>query len=240
MSTIEKKELTKVQNVETKNNVLTESIVSPKLDLLKESVNSTNEVKRTLSEDLKVQISLINDILNLELKKVEIRNFCENKQLSTKVKNDLLKDINTKLKSIKEIAKVEILVKKESSKKERTEKQTFVLSVCENSRSLSSLINAIKKANKGINRYSFLYKKTFNLSLINSFLSLNQFNRLLRNGDFYTESEIVTILDKIEKIEDFKLLELYTNKGQLIKDVYKSYLSGAINFEGALKEFTKL
>jgi hypothetical protein len=229
MNAIEKKELNQVLNVESK-----------KVNLLTEAINNTNEVKRTLSENLSIEISLIDDVLNLELKKVEIRNFCENKQLSTKVKNDLLKDINTKLKSIKEIAKVEILVKKESTKKERTEKQTFVLSVCENSRSLSSLINAIKKANKGVNRYSFLYKKTFNLSLINSFLSLNQFNRLLRNGDFYTESEIVTILDKIEKIEDFKLLELYTNKGQTIKDVYKSYLSGAINFEGALKEFTKL
>ena len=229
MNAIEKKELNQVLNVESK-----------KVNLLTEAINNTNEIKRTLSEDLKVQISLINDVLNLELKKVEIRNFCENKQLSTKVKNDLLKDINTKLKSIKEIAKVEILVKKESTKKERTEKQTFVLSVCENSRSLSSLINAIKKANKGVNRYSFLYKKTFNLSLINSFLSLNQFNRLLRNGDFYTESEIVTILDKIEKIEDFKVLELYTNKGQLIKDVYKSFLNGSLTFEGALKEFTKL
>lgn len=228
MGTTEK-ELVKVQNVESK-----------KINLLTEAITNTKEVKRTLAENLSIEIELINDVLNFELKKVEIRNFCENKQISTKVKNDLLKVINTKLKAIKEVAKIDVFVKKESTKKERTEKQTFVLSVCENSRSLSSLINAIKKANKGVNRYSFLYKKTFNLSLINSFLSLNQFNRLLRNGDFYTETEIVTILDKIEKIDDFKILELYTNKGQTIKGIYKSYLDGSFTFESALKEFTKL
>lgn len=229
MNAIEKKELIQVQNVESK-----------KVNLLTQAINNTNEVKRTLSENLSIEISLMDDVLNLELKKVEIRNFCENKQLTTKVKNDLLKVINTKLKAIKESAKVEILVKNESTKKERTDKQKFVLSVCENSRSLSSLINAIKKANKGVNRYSFLYKKTFNLSLINSFLSLNQFNRLLRNGDFYTESEIVTILDKIEKIDDFKILELYTIKGQAIKEIYKTFLNGSLTFENSLKEFTKL
>lgn len=229
MLTTEKKELLKVQNVETK-----------KINLLTEAITNTNEVKKTLAENLSAEINLIDDVLNLELKKVEVRNFCENKQISTKVKNDLLKVINTKLKAIKEMAKIDVFVKKESTKKERTEKQTFVLSVCENSRSLSSLINAIKKANKGVNRYSFLYKKTFNLSLINSFLSLNQFNKLLRNGDFYTETEIVTILDKIEKIDDFKILELYTNKGQTIKEIYKTFLDGSLTFESALKEFTKL
>ena len=204
-----------------------------------ETLNVTpgQNIKENLYLRSKAILSGLNETDKIELEKIAIKAQFELKQLTNKEKIELLKLANNKIKSIKLDLSIKNKVQKNETRKAKSEKKIFVDTVASETRSLSSIINATKKANKGLNRYSFLYKKHFSLSMINSFLSLNQFESLLINGDFYTESSIITILDKIEKIDDSLIFEFYTKQGTGIKQIYKDFIEGLITFNDALNLF---
>lgn len=214
-------ELTKVQNQ------LTESIV--------------NEIKKPLFDELKDKVKLSNEVLTLNVLKLEIANMQLTKVIKSKEKVELFKLINSKLKLINDSAKVELMDKKESTKKPLTDKQTKVQNLSNEVRSISKLVKGAKVLEDSKAEYSFLFKKSFSVSIINSFFTLNDFNSFLTKGDFLTESKFVSILDKVAKLNnDVLLVAFHVERGGKINAIKNAYVNGEISFKDALNQFNEL
>jgi hypothetical protein len=226
MLTTEKKELVQVQNVESTNQ-LTSAIV--------------NEVKKPLFDELKDKVKLSTEILTLNVLKLEIANMQLTKVIKSKEKVELFKLINSKLKLINDSSKVELMDKKESTKKPLSEKQTKVQNLSNEVRSISKLVKGAKVLQESKVEYSFLFKKSFSVSVINSFFTLNDFNSFLTKGDFLTESKFIAILDKVAKLDNDTLLIAYhVDKGGKINAIKNAYVNGEISFKEALTQFNEL
>lgn len=224
-----------VVNNEVVNNVTNEVIEAITLP-------QSKEIEVPLLDKLKAEILAFiseGNILNLEFKKLELSNLVDNKQIKSKDKNELRKLINKALIGFKLEVKEAVLIEKQSKQKPLTNKQEYVKNVSEQTRSLSSIIKGTKAVNKGNFRYSFLYKKYFTLSVVNGYFTLSQFNHLLTKGNFFTESSIISILDKIEKLEavEYNAKEL---RGKQVTEIYNNYNLGLITFSEAIKQFNGL
>ena len=128
------------------------------------------------------------------------------------------------------------MVEKESNKKELSEKQIFVKQVSEEVRPISQIIKAVKQVNAKNERYNFIFKKDFNICIVNPFYSITQFNNLLTKGNFHTETAIVSILDKIEKL-DTVLVSYYENKGREINAIINAFKLGTLTLSECLTQF---
>ena len=219
------------------NKQLLNAILTPSIDLKKQVVK---DIQISLFDTLLSEVKNLggaNLTFELEVKKLDVQKLFINKQLSSKQKTELLKLINSYLKDIKTNIKITTLVDKESNKKELNEKQIFVKQVSEETRPLSQIIKAIKEVNKTNERYNFIFKKDFNLCIVNSFYSLSQFNNLLTKGNFHTETSIVSILDKLEKIDDTVLISHYESKGREINAIINAFKLGTLTLSEALNQF---
>ena len=213
------------------------AILTPSIDLKKQVVK---DIQISLFDKLLSEVKNLgsaNLSFELEIKKIDIQKLFINKQVSSKQKIELIKLINSFLKDIKMNIKITTLVDKESNKKELNEKQIFVKQVSEETRPLSQIIKAIKEVNKTNERYNFIFKKDFNLCIVNPFYSLSQFNALLTKGNFHTETSIVSILDKLEKIEDIVLISHYESKGREINQIVNAYKLGTLTLSECLTQF---
>lgn len=240
METLNKKQETKKvteKKATELNKQLLNAILTPKIDLKKQV---EKDVQISLFDKLLSEVTNLgraNLSFELELKKIDIQKLFINKQLSSKQKTELVKLINSFLKSINTRIKIDTYVNKESNKKELNEKQVFVKQVSEEVRPLSQIIKAIKEVNKTNERYNFIFKKDFNLCIVNSFYSLSQFNNLLTKGNFHTETSIVSILDKLEKVTDIVLISHYENKGREINAIINAFKLGTLTLSECLTQF---
>lgn len=235
METLNKKQATKKVTSNTSKQVI-DAILTPSIDLKKQVIK---DVQISLFDTLLSEINTFggaNLTFELELKKIDIQKLFINKQISSKQKTELVKLINSFLKSINTRIKIDTYVNKESNKKELNEKQIFVKQVSEEVRPLSQIIKAIKDVNAKNERYNFIFKRDFNLCIVNSFYSLSQFNALLTKGNFHTETSIVTILDKIEKLDDV-LTSHYESKGREINAIINAFKLGTLTLSEALNQF---
>jgi len=236
METLNTKQGTKKVINTTKASEIVNAILTPSTDLKKQVIK---DVQITLFDKLLSEIKTFGSAklsFELEIKKIDIQKLFVNKQVSSKQKSELIKLINTFLKDIKTNIKIDTLVSKESNKKELSEKQIFVKDVQEITRPISQVIKAIKEVNKTNERYNFIFKKDFNICIVNSFYSLSQFNNLLTKGNFHTETAIVSILDKIEKL-DTVLISHYESKGREINQIINAYKLGTLTLSEALTQF---
>lgn len=218
------------------NKQLLNAILTPSIDLKKQVVK---DVQITLFDKLLSEVKNLgsaNLSFELEIKKIDIQKLFINKQISSKQKTDLVKLINSFIKDIKTNIKITTLVDKESNKKELSEKQLFVKEVNEITRPISQIIKAVKEVNSKNERYNFIFKKDFNICIVNPFYSLSQFNNLLTKGNFHTETSIVSILDKVEKL-DSVLTSHYESKGREINAIINAFKLGTLTLSECLTQF---
>jgi len=235
METLNKKAVVTKKVINTTKQIV-DSILTPSIDLKKQVIK---DVQITLFDKLLIEVKNLGSAklsFELEIKKIDIQKLFINKQISSKQKTDLVKLINSFLKDIKTNIKITTLVEKESNKKELSEKQLFVKQVSEEVRPISQIIKAIKEVNSKNERYNFIFKKDFNICIVNSFYSITQFNNLLTKGNFHTETSIVSILDKVEKL-DSVLVSHYESKGREINQIINAYKLGTLTLSECLTQF---
>ena len=237
METLNAKQGTKKVVTKKASKQILDAILTPSIDLKKQILKDVQiSLFDTLLSEVK-SLGIANLSFELELKKIDIQKLFVNKQITSKQKTELVKLINSFLKSINTRVKIDTYVNKDANRKELNEKQIFVKQVTEETRPLSQIIKAIKQVNATNERYNFIFKSDFNLCIVNSFYSLSQFNNLLTKGNFHTETSIVSILDKLEKITETALISHYENKGREINQIINAYKSGTLTLSEALNQF---
>lgn len=218
MLTTEKKELSKVQSVETKKfNPLTESILTPQINLL-------NEAKK---ETKKQQVSKVDRILNL----IPSLNVQRLRKLKVIIKNSLFIDKKVILESItltinqrnkENLQKIYSLrvtkVKSERQLVDLEDKQEFFV--------ITTIVKALKEADKKriargeTIKYGILKSKSFKLSSLNLFLTSKQFTDILSNGGLYTFASVKNAVIKLDKL---------SKEGQNLVFAYALEVDGLIN-----------
>lgn len=171
-------------------NLLTESIVSPNINLLDEAKKETK----------KVQVSKVDRIKNL----VPLLNVQRLRKLKIMVKNSILVDKKSILESITLMINQrnkESLQKTYTLRKARikSEKQLIDLQDKQEFFTIITIIKALKEADKkrDVIKYGILKSKSFKLSSLNLFLTSKQFTDILSNGGLYTFASVKNAVIKL-------------------------------------------
>lgn len=226
-------------NVETstkestkKLNPITESILTPKINLLNEAKKETKKQQLTKVERIQNLIPLLN-VQRLRKLKVIIKNsiFIDKKVILESITLMINQRNKENLQKIYSLRKARI--KSERQIVDLEDKQEFFI--------ITTIVKALKDAdkkrvlrNESI-KYGILKSKAFKLSSLNLFLTSKQFTDVLSNGGLYTFSSIKSSVIKLDKL---------SKEGQNLIFAYASEIDNLINsnlpFYDKLTEFEKV
>lgn len=184
-------EKTSTKKTSTKKlNPLTESILTPQINLLSEAKKETK----------KIQVSKVERIKNL----IPLLNIQRLRKLKVIVKNSILIDKKVIIESITLMINQrnkEVLQKTYTLRKARvkSEKQMIDLQDKQEFFTIITIVKALKDADKkrDVCKYGILKSKSFKLSSLNLFLTSKQFTDILSNGGLYTFASVKNAVIKL-------------------------------------------
>lgn len=184
-------EKTSTKKTSTKKlNLLTESILTPNINILDEAKKETK----------KVQVSKVERIKNL----IPLLNVQRLRKLKIMVKNSILIDKKVIIESITLMINQrnkETLQRTYTLRKARikSEKQMIDLEDKQEFFTILTIVKALKDADKkrDICKYGILKSKSFKLSSLNLFLTSKQFTDILSNGGLYTFASVKNAVIKL-------------------------------------------
>jgi hypothetical protein len=204
--------------------------------------NQKNEVSNV--EILATKKAITNEVIKLT--KIDL---CLIK-LENKENKSLCKAINTVLNEIRisdlKRKSIELDDKKAKFlKKDLSEKQIYRNKLKGEFNSIFQILKVIKEVDKseGTKKFKSVYSKSFHVSMINVFLTENQFLQVVKNGRQFSLSIALNSIEKIESVYDTKesvLIDSLLNKGEEINALITSVVKNECTIETAFNQFLEL
>lgn len=241
--------------VKTQKNEVVKVITTKKIDLLKETKkNESQKLNSLLLNDLekfeqttKGKILLLSSRDECSILKIELK---ANDFIKTKAGKNLISMINEKMNQFR----IESLVNKskdldekkaEKMNRKRSDKAIYKDLLKGELNSIFSVIKAVKVVDKNENlkRFPCIYKKSFHVALLSSFLNESQFIQVAKNGRLYSIEVAINCLEKLQALSDLNNVALFNDafdKGKDIDGLLLNVMNNEITIETAFNCFLEL